>query len=174
MTAGAKKGKAAIIGRVNARPAHVHVSTARYTDNGGRIIESQSVKARQLCDTVTRRAKVGGLEKHRAAAEKEMQEQYEALSADRRRAFNEVRDIADPTQMGESWDGWDNAGGDELQDLEDMLNGDGMMESGVGGEFRDTLEEAIHREQEGTKTKCVDQHKRRQRIAKRAEAFQVE
>ncbi|KAJ7778903.1 hypothetical protein B0H16DRAFT_1448452 [Mycena metata] len=151
MTAGAKKGKAAIIGRVNARPARVRVSTARYTDNGGRIVESQSVK-------------VGSSEKHRAAAEKEMQEQYEALSADRRRAFNEVRDIADPTQMGESWDGWDDAGGDELWDLEDALNGDGMMESGAGGEFRDTLEEAIRREQEGTKTK----------IAKQAEAFQAQ
>lgn len=61
-------------------------------------------------------------------------------------AFNKLRDIAEP----EHEDQWQDIGPAGLNDLEDALNGngEGLMESAGGGEFRDTLEDAMRRERE--------------------------
>lgn len=66
-------------------------------------------------------------------------------------AFNKLRDIPDP----EPEDQWQDMGRAGLDDLEDALNGDGegLMESAGGGEFRDSLEDAMRREREHEREK---------------------
>lgn len=195
------KAKKRVLG-VAVRPPKVRVSVPVFTSTGGRRMAMKTITPRQS-------------EQMRVDTQKELQDQYagmcppavdkrmlmvvhlpSALSAESRRAFNELRDIADPTNSTPE-DTWDDVGPADLNDLEDALNGEGLMESAGGGEFRDTLEQAIRREREQSAKKkkyvkfCFslrgnalvgnalnsvffrrsDHRKRRRRIARQANAF---
>lgn len=116
----------------------------------------------------------------------------QALPTAGRLAFNKLRDIPEP----EDEDQWQDMGAAGLNDLEDALNGDGegLMESAGGGEFRDTLEDVMRRERERERERerkrrlaislrflemlstylrqYPDRRKRRRRVALQANGFE--
>jgi hypothetical protein len=70
------------------------------------------------------------------------------LTATARQVFNDVRDIADPTNDTDPMD-WEDVPGAPEDDVDAAMNGrDGFMASGAGGELRDTVEDAIRGERE--------------------------
>ncbi|KAJ7936025.1 hypothetical protein B0H13DRAFT_1853726 [Mycena leptocephala] len=115
-------------------PPHVRSSMSMFTNTGARHQLLTSVKPQ--ASQVTR-----------DQAQKEMQDQYEVLTATARHAFNDVRDIADPTNDTDPMD-WEDVPGAPEDDVDAAMNGrDGFMASGAG-ELRDTLEDAICGERE--------------------------
>jgi hypothetical protein len=69
------------------------------------------------------------------------------LTAAAHRAFNDVRDIADPTNEDPLQ--WEDVPDGPYADIDAAMNGrDGFVASGAGGELRDTLEDAIRGERD--------------------------
>ncbi|KAJ7710998.1 hypothetical protein B0H16DRAFT_1820304 [Mycena metata] len=106
-----------------------------------------------------------------------------ALTEADRLRFNKVHDQADPEMPWNDPDGGEvqaDSGGamrwvdpDEYKDIADAIEGaEGLGMSGAGGEFRDTLEAAMHKEQETAKKKrAPDRRIQRDRTKKQVEAF---
>ncbi|KAJ7861333.1 hypothetical protein B0H13DRAFT_2282463 [Mycena leptocephala] len=143
---------------VRARPPRVRSSTNVFTDSGARrqLLTSVKPKASQVI---------------RDRAQKEMQEQYDVLTAAARRAFNDVRDIADPTNEDPLQ--WEDVADGPNDDIDTAMNVcDGFVASGAGGELRDTLEDAIHGERDTRgKKRAQDRRMHRDMIAKQVHAF---
>lgn len=186
---------------IAARPPRVRVTVPVQTANGG---------SRPSTRTLTTRTST----QMRDEAQKSLLEHYNgtlgcpllpvddqltvkpALPAEGRLAFNKLRDIPDPEPPVQAQDDWDDLGHAGLDDLEDALNGNGMMESAGGGEFRDTLEEVIRREREREQTqkkkfglvfrvsplltnpvelrRYPDYRKRRRRVEEQVNAFEAQ
>ncbi|KAJ7036452.1 hypothetical protein C8F04DRAFT_1255573 [Mycena alexandri] len=143
------------------RPQQVRVSVPVQTQSGG---------SRSRMGTITPNLSA----KLRDEAQKTLTEQYNALPAAGRLAFNKLQDVPDPVPPVQAEDDWDNLGPAGLEDLQDALNGDGLMESGAGGEFRDTLEEVMRRERERAqkKKRYPDTRNRRRRVEQLANLFE--
>ncbi|KAJ7912928.1 hypothetical protein B0H13DRAFT_2326850 [Mycena leptocephala] len=102
---------------VRARPPRVRSSTNVFTDNGARrqLLTSVKPKASQVI---------------RDRAQKEMQEHYDVLTAAAHRAFNDVRDIADPTNEDPLQ--WEDVPDGPNDDIDAAMNGrDGFVASGA-------------------------------------------
>ncbi|KAJ7156363.1 hypothetical protein C8R46DRAFT_1226584 [Mycena filopes] len=111
--------------------------------------------------------------RNRDATEKWMQDAYQAMDLEESLAFNRFRDVADtpvPDPGPDVEGGWEDMGG---ADLDDAIDGrEGLVESGAGGEFMDTLEARLRAERErGNKTRTRDTRKRRERTAKVVQGF---
>ncbi|KAJ7022152.1 hypothetical protein C8F04DRAFT_1272872 [Mycena alexandri] len=140
---------------IRARPPVVRTSGIVYTANGGRLSRVQT-----LTPALAHKA--------RAEAQQDLRETYAALPAAGRAALNRLWDFAD--EPGE----WTEEPM-EPNDLQNVLAGaDGFMESGAGGEFRDTLEAAmrVERERMNNKKRKPDLRKRRDAIARQVEGFE--
>ncbi|KAJ7042225.1 hypothetical protein C8F04DRAFT_1252201 [Mycena alexandri] len=146
---------------VMVRPRQVRVSVPVQTQSGG---------SRSRIRTITPNLSA----KLRDEAQKTLTEHYNALPAEGRLAFNKLRDIPDPVPTVQAEDDWDDLGPAGLDDLQDALNGDGLMESGAGGEFRDTLEEVMRREREQAqkKKRYPNTRNRRRRVEQLANLFE--